>query len=209
MVGALVVAGRSLAVHQRHTFCLVMAIVLLFNGLSGILLGMWTLIVLLRRSVKHLFECNSTFLHIPDGRIASSHTAGDRRFLRLLSIGFVALAAVMILVGLWLTAGTALGLWRTFSDDFSIRASGGPDQPMMALTAAIGATCTGAVWVLTVCLIRAARSLRRPIRYWFCVVMAAIICVLPPVGTALGVATLLVLGSESVKYLFDHGPDTN
>ena len=52
----LVVAGRSLAARKRYTFCLVVAGVacVLCNPL-GMLLGVFTFVVLLRPSVKELF----------------------------------------------------------------------------------------------------------------------------------------------------------
>jgi hypothetical protein len=209
MAGALVVVVRSLAVQQRYTLCLVMSIVLLFNGIFGIPLGVWTLIVLMRRSVKDLFDRSSAVLELSDRRIALSRTDGDKKCLRILSNCYIVAAAGMILVGLWFTAGAILGLWITFTDDFGARSSGGPSQSDMALRDCIVVTCAGVVWVLVVCLIRAARSLRELMRYAFCVVIAAIICALPPLGTALGVATLLVLAGDSVKYLFEHSPDTN
>jgi hypothetical protein len=52
----LIVAGRSLTQHKRHTFCLVVAALacLVCNPL-GTVLGVFTIVVLLRPSVKALF----------------------------------------------------------------------------------------------------------------------------------------------------------
>jgi putative flippase GtrA len=55
------VAGRSLAQHKRYTFCFVTAILLCITilggvlGVPGIVLGIFTIVVLARESVKELF----------------------------------------------------------------------------------------------------------------------------------------------------------
>lgn len=55
LVGLLVLAGRSLAQHRRYTFCLVMAAISCAFMPFGTVLGVFTLIVLLRPGVKQLF----------------------------------------------------------------------------------------------------------------------------------------------------------
>ena len=57
-----------------------------------------------------------------------------------------------------------------------------------------------------VCVIVAGRFLARRRHYLFCLVMAAIECAFMPLGTVLGVFTIIVLMRESVKELFsaDH-----
>jgi hypothetical protein len=50
-----VVAGRSLARYKRYTFCFVMSILLCISGVPGVILGVFTIIVLVRDSVKELF----------------------------------------------------------------------------------------------------------------------------------------------------------
>ncbi len=49
------IAGRSLARHQNYTFCLVMAGVSCLFMPFGTVLGVFTIIVLVRESVKQLF----------------------------------------------------------------------------------------------------------------------------------------------------------
>lgn len=53
---ALIVAGHSLAMHRHYVYCLVMACFLLLNGALGIALGILTLMVLMRDSVRELFR---------------------------------------------------------------------------------------------------------------------------------------------------------
>ncbi len=55
LVALLVLAGRSLARHRRYTFCLVMAAISCAFMPFGTVLGVFTLLVLLKPSVKELF----------------------------------------------------------------------------------------------------------------------------------------------------------
>jgi hypothetical protein len=50
----------------------------------------------------------------------------------------------------------------------------------------------------------AGRSLAARKRYTFCIIVAAISCTFFPLGTALGVFTILVLSRPSVKALFEN-----
>jgi hypothetical protein len=50
------IAGRNLAAHTRYTYCLVMAGVECIFMPFGTVLGVFTIIVLVRESVKRLFE---------------------------------------------------------------------------------------------------------------------------------------------------------
>ena len=56
LAGLVIFAGRCLAQHRKHTFCLVIAgICCLFMPL-GTVLGVFTIIVLMRPTVKGLFQ---------------------------------------------------------------------------------------------------------------------------------------------------------
>ncbi len=61
MTGAVlnVVAGRSLARHERRTFCTVIAALNCLHMPLGTLLGVFTLVVLSRPSVQALFDANA------------------------------------------------------------------------------------------------------------------------------------------------------
>lgn len=56
MAAAILVAGRKLAAHTSYTYCLVVAGVECMIMPFGTVLGVFTIIVLLRESVKRLFE---------------------------------------------------------------------------------------------------------------------------------------------------------
>jgi hypothetical protein len=57
-------------------------------------------------------------------------------------------------------------------------------------------------WALAVLIAFAGRSLQTHRRYTYCLVMAGINCIFIPIGTVLGVFTIIVLMRDSVKELF-------
>lgn len=59
LAGAIVVAGYFLSKRQKYTFCLVVAAVECIFIPFGTVLGVFTIIVLVRPTVKALFEANS------------------------------------------------------------------------------------------------------------------------------------------------------
>lgn len=67
---------------------------------------------------------------------------------------------------------------------------------------AFAALFIAAGWALAALMVLAGRSLAKRRRYTFCLVMGGIECLFMPVGTVLGVFTILVLVRESVKALF-------
>ena len=58
-------------------------------------------------------------------------------------------------------------------------------------------------WTMAVLMVIAGRKLRRRISRMFCLVIAAIECINMPLGTVLGVFTLILLSKGEVKQLFD------
>jgi hypothetical protein len=62
------------------------------------------------------------------------------------------------------------------------------------------------IWTVALCLLISGMSLRARQRYWFCFVISCIICLNMPLGTALGVFTLIVLSRASVKQIFGVAP---
>jgi hypothetical protein len=59
---------------------------------------------------------------------------------------------------------------------------------------------------VAVAMFLAGRALAQRRRYWFCFVIAVLNCMFPPVGTALGVFTIIVLVRPSVKAAFGIEP---
>jgi hypothetical protein len=63
-----------------------------------------------------------------------------------------------------------------------------------------------AAWVFAGCVIAAGRCLARRTRYMFCLVMAGIECLFMPMGTILGIFSIIVLVREPVKAQFETEP---
>ncbi|MBN2181226.1 MAG: hypothetical protein JW715_04870 [Sedimentisphaerales bacterium] len=58
-------------------------------------------------------------------------------------------------------------------------------------------------WAAAACIIIAGNNLAKRKHYMFCLVIAAISCMFTPLGTVLGIFTIIVLMRPSVKELFD------
>ncbi len=58
-------------------------------------------------------------------------------------------------------------------------------------------------WSLAIALLTAADRLRQRKSHRFCFVVACVECIMMPLGTVLGVFTILLLSKDSVKALFD------
>ena len=58
-------------------------------------------------------------------------------------------------------------------------------------------------WTIAICLLVTGSKLRKRQSYTFCMVIAAIACLNMPLGTILGVFTIVVLSRDSVKALFE------
>jgi hypothetical protein len=84
----------------------------------------------------------------------------------------------------------------------------GPGAPPPELGYVIAAFC-GFIFVLTlvaaICLGLTGYWLRKLKNRMFCFVIACILCLSAPLGTILGIFTILVLQRESVKELFRYG----
>ncbi len=128
----------------------------------------------------------------------------DSEHLRLLAIfhyvvaGVTALFACLPLIHLTLGIAMLTG-WGEFG-----QTSDPPPAFVGWIMVLFPAAFILAGWAFAVCLVLAGRYLQQRRRYTFCLVMAAVSCILVPFGTVLGVFTIVVLMRESVKALFDH-----
>lgn len=68
--------------------------------------------------------------------------------------------------------------------------------------AVIGCSIVLSGWALAVVMLAAGRFIAARRRHTFCVVVAGVSCIFMPLGTALGVFSLIVLMRPSVKALF-------
>ncbi len=98
------------------------------------------------------------------------------------------------------------GVWILSNPDGFWEGGEGPPPAVGWMMAVMGTVVVVLGLTLAVCIFVAGRSLARRRRYRFCQVMAGIECIFMPLGTVLGVFTLLVLTRESVRQLFAPAP---
>jgi len=129
----------------------------------------------------------------------------DLEQLRLLSIFHYVLAGVTALFSLFPLIHVVVGLAVVF---------GGPSMgnevppPVFGwLFVLIGGFFILAGISLAVLIFFAGRMLSRRRHYLFCFVAAALECLFMPLGTVLGIFTIVVLSRESVKALFVEGQE--
>lgn len=126
----------------------------------------------------------------------------DERHLQLLSIFHYVFGGIVAVCALFPIVHFIIGLFLILAPDPD---SADADEAMMVgwLFLGISSFIILSGWILASLIIFAGRSITRRKRYYFCLVIAGIECVLMPVGTALGAFTIIVLVRESVKDLFD------
>ena len=126
----------------------------------------------------------------------------DKRNIRLLAIfhyvmgGLTALFACIPFIHLFI--GIAV-----LTKGLAKNPSGGPSPELVGLFfIAIAGLLILAGWTLAVLMIIAGRKLSKFKSRTFCLVIGAIECAIIPIGTILGVFTLILLTKDSVKELF-------
>lgn len=126
----------------------------------------------------------------------------DVEQLRQLALGHYVVAALTALFGSMFLIHVAMGIF-VLDVDWS-KAQGSPPPPWFGwIFIALGGVFVLAFWTAALLMFLAGRNLGVQRRHRFCFVVAIIACVFPPLGTALGVLSILVLQRESVKRLFD------
>lgn len=127
----------------------------------------------------------------------------DDSHLDLLSIfhyvmaGFVALGASVPVVHL------LIGIKMVTDPSFFTGGRGAPppfNPGWVFIGVAVAIILIG--WCFAFALVFAGISLKRRRRYWYCFIMACLVCLNVPMGTALGVFSLVVLSRPSVKRIF-------
>lgn len=130
--------------------------------------------------------------------------SNDEEHLRLLSIFFYVSGALTAFFASVPLIHVAIGLGVLFGNPGD--ASSGAPPPWFGLIfIVLGGAFVLAGWAFALAKFAAGRALARRRRRTFCVAVACVCCVLPPIGTVLGVFTVVVLNRPSVKALFDRG----
>jgi hypothetical protein len=137
----------------------------------------------------------------------------DLEHLRLLSIFHYVVAGLVALFACFPVFHLILGLVMLIAPGALENGQhGSPNDPIFLRLVGlflvfVAATIILAGWSLAVCVLLAGRFLSRRRHYTFCLIIAALLCMINPFGTVLGVFTIIVLIRPSVKLLFE--PPTN
>jgi hypothetical protein len=131
----------------------------------------------------------------------------DLSHLRLLGIFHYVLGGMAALISfIWLIY-VALGVLIISSPEIMTKGHEAPPPEVVGwMLTAFGAVAIFAVWTVAVLLFMAGRNLSRQVHYTYCLVIAAISCLFMPLGTVLGIFTLVVLTRSGVKEMFDVAP---
>jgi len=131
-----------------------------------------------------------------------AQTNRDAEHLRLLSIFHYVLAGIMALFGCMPFIHVTLGILMVRGA--LQNSAGSPPPPAMGwIFVVMGSVFILMAWTVVILLLVAAGRLRRRTHRTFCFVVAGISCLFMPMGTVLGVFTILVLSRATVKTLFE------
>jgi hypothetical protein len=128
----------------------------------------------------------------------------DKEHLRLLAIFHYVVAGLAALFSFFPLLYTTVGAIFIFAARHGTPKPGEEPPPEFIgwIFAIVGSLLFLLGIAIAICILIAGRSLAKPTRYWFALVVACIECLFIPFGTILGVFTIVVLSRESVKALF-------
>lgn len=133
-------------------------------------------------------------------------TAEDQEQLHILSIFHFVIAGLLALFGSFPIIHLVIGLSVLFGDQSFWSTDGGPPMALIGVMfTLIPALFIGLAWTTAILIVRAGFRLRQQRSHTFCLVMAAIACCFVPLGTVLGVFTILVLSRPGVRRRFSKG----
>lgn len=129
----------------------------------------------------------------------------DEEHLRLLTIFHYIVGGITALCACFPLIHLVIGMTMLFAPE---RLSGsehapGPERVVGLFFTVFAAAIILLGWALAAANIYAGRCLARREKYTFCIVVAAVNCINTPIGTVLGVFTIIVLVRPSVKQMFE------
>lgn len=132
----------------------------------------------------------------------------DEDHLRLLTIFHYVLAGLTAFVGCIPTIHLTVGIFLLAAPDDVFGSGNNPPPPGFRRTfgtffVVIASMAILALWTLATCLFFSARSISRRTNHTFSLIIAAIMCLSVPLGTALGICTFVVLLRPSVQTLYE------
>jgi hypothetical protein len=131
----------------------------------------------------------------------------NEQYLKILAIFYYILGALLALVGFF----PIIHLWLGYMMVFMPNQMGGRGNPPPAALGwffmIMAAGVMVSLWGLALCMILTGRYLIRHRHHMFCLVIAALVCMNAPLGTVLGVFTLVLLLKPEVKEMFEGRAD--
>lgn len=128
----------------------------------------------------------------------------DEEHLRLLGIFHYIAGAIMLLGSCIFLIHIFIGVMALVAPDQMAEMDGNvPPAWFGWLFIGIGGFFLLSGWALGVCTLLAGRFMRKRTHYTFCVAIGALECLFMPIGTVLGVFSLIVLLRPSVKAVFE------
>lgn len=128
----------------------------------------------------------------------------DLEHLKILSICFYVLSGLTlfpVFFGfIYIIAGVFFGVALS---DAPHRAGDPPPAVMGGIFVGVGLFITALFGALGVLILMTGRKLAKQSSYTFCFVIAVLVCLWMPLGTILGIFTMVVLTRDSVKALFN------
>jgi hypothetical protein len=133
----------------------------------------------------------------------------DEEHLKLLSLGYKISAAISGFFSLfgfiYVFAGIAMSVAFSHAADLAVKTDQAPPAFVGWIFAGFGALFILLMATMALLKLRAAFCIQRRKSRTYCMVISAIICIGVPYGTALGVASFMVLGRDSVAQQFNSG----
>jgi hypothetical protein len=126
----------------------------------------------------------------------------DVQHLRYLTIGHYVGAAITALFACFPLIHFSVGLIMLLTPPEMVGGESFPPRWFGLMFALIGGAAVLFGWAFAALIFVAGRSLAARKRYMFCFVVAALCCAFFPLGTVLGVFTILVLTRPTVKAMF-------
>jgi len=131
-------------------------------------------------------------------------TAEDESQLNTLAICHYIYAGMLGLFGVFGLIYVAIGIAVAASSMGGGAGAGGPPPAAIGgVVAAIGGFITLFLWAKAGCVVYSGMSLKKRQKRTFSFVVACLCCMNIPLGTALGIFTLVVLSRQSVKAIYD------
>lgn len=132
----------------------------------------------------------------------------DTRYLNLLSMFHYILGGITALFSCVPIIHVLVGLAMISGNFFQNDKVAAPPPFMGWIFVVMGTLGIVLGAIMAVCMMIAASRLRMRTARIYCMVIAAIECAFMPIGTVLGVFTLIVLTKDSVKQIFDQQTNT-